>query len=196
MNRPKLAAASAAALLWTCVPPALAQPAGAIEYRVLATSRTATMQKEMQAAAEAGFRFGDVMGGDTAFGGSEVVVIMLKDGAPGSYGYRLLAANRTSTMQRELQQAGDEGYEYRGQTVFTSAFGGSEVVVILERDGRNDDTRFEYRLVATSKTSTLQKELSEAGRAGFDFVGLTVGQTAIGGNEVVAILRRKARPGL
>jgi hypothetical protein len=68
--------------------------------------------------------------------------------------------------------------------------------VILERDGRNDDTRFEYRLVATSKTSTLQKELSEAGRAGFDFVGLTVGQTAIGGNEVVAILRRKARQGL
>jgi hypothetical protein len=29
------------------------------------------MQKEMREAAEAGFRFGDVMGGDTAFGGSE-----------------------------------------------------------------------------------------------------------------------------
>jgi hypothetical protein len=187
----KPAAALPAVLLWTCVSPALAQPGGAIEYRVLATSRTSTMQKEMQAAAEAGFRFGGVMGGDTAFGGSEVVVIMLKDGSPGSYGYRLLAANRTATMQRELQEAGDEGYEYRGQTVFKSAFGGREVVVILERDGRDDDTRFEYRLVATSKTSTLQKELSEAGQAGFDFVGLTVGQTAVGGNEVVAILRRK-----
>ena len=36
------------------------------------------MQKEMSAAAEAGFRFGAVMGGDTSFGGSEVVIIMTK----------------------------------------------------------------------------------------------------------------------
>jgi hypothetical protein len=167
-------------------------PAG-VEYRVLATSKTSTMQKEMQAAAEAGFRFGGVMGGETAFGGSEVVVVMVKDSARGSYGYRLLATNKTSTMQKEMQEAGDAGYEYVGQTVFTSTFGGKEVVVILERDGNAERTRFEYRLLSTKKTSTLQKELSDAGAQGFGFVGLTVADTAVGGNEVVAILRRKAR---
>jgi hypothetical protein len=36
-----------------------------IEYRVLSTTRTSTMQKEMQEAADAGFRFADVMGGST-----------------------------------------------------------------------------------------------------------------------------------
>ena len=95
-----------------------------VEYRVLSTTKTSTMQKEMQEAAEAGFRFADVMGGSTAIGGAEVVVVMTKTAAPGTYEYRLLATNKTSTMQKELQEAGDAGFEYKGQTAFKSAFGG------------------------------------------------------------------------
>ena len=163
-----------------------------VEYRVLATNKTSTMQKEMQEAAEAGFRYVGVMGGETSFGGAEVVVVMMK--APGStgYGYRLLATSKTSTIQKELQAAGDAGFEYCGQTVFKSTFGGKEVVVILERGPDVEKARFEYRLLATSKTSTLQKELAEVGQQGFMLVGLTVAETAMGGAEVVAILRRKA----
>jgi hypothetical protein len=175
--------------------PASAQSSnGNVEYRILATNKTSTMQKEMQEASEAGFRYGGVMGGDTSFGGSEVVVVMVKDGTPPQYDYRLLATSKTSTMQKEMQEAGDAGYEYRGQSVFKSMFGGKEVVVILERDrDAPSKARHEYRLMATKKTSTLQKELAEAGEEGFGFVGLTVAQTAIGGSEVVAILRRAAR---
>lgn len=171
---------------------AQAAPGKAVEYRVLATNRTSTMEKEMQEAAEGGFRFGGVMGGETSFGGSEVVVVMVKDGAPGRFDYRLLATNRTSTMEKEMQEAGDAGFEYQGQSVFKSAFGGKEVVVILgrQRDGAKGP-RYEYRLLATKRTSTLQKELADAGQQRFEFVGLTVAQTAIGGTEVVAILRRK-----
>ena len=168
-----------------------AQGPAPVEYRVLATSKTSTMQKEMQEAAEAGFRFGDVMGGDTAFGGSEVVVIMVRDGNAGKYDYRLLATNKTSTMQKEMQEAGDAGYDYRGQTVFKSAFGGKEVVAILEKAPDANVLRYEYRLLATKKTSTMQKELAQAGEQGFGFVGLTVAKTLVGGEEVVAILRRK-----
>jgi hypothetical protein len=174
-------------------PPAFAQDR--VDYRVVATNKTSTMEKEMNAAAEAGFRFGGVMGGDTAFGGSEVVVVMTKAGVTRArVDYRLLAANRTSTMEKELQQAGDAGYEYKGQSVFKSAFGGREVVVILERDKDAPDAGpSEYRLMATKKTGTLQKELVEAGKDGFHFVGLTVAETLVGGSEVVAILRRTAR---
>lgn len=172
-------------------PSSFAQPAAAVEYRVLATNKTSTMQKEMQEAARAGFRFGDVMGGDTAFGGSEVVVIMVRDGSPGGYDYRLLATNKTSTMQKEMQEAGDAGYDYRGQTIFKSTFGGKEVVAILEKAPDTTIVRYEYRLLATKKTSTLQKELAEAGDQGFGFVGMTVAKTLVGGDEVVAILRRK-----
>ena len=99
--------------------------------------------------------------------------------------YRVLATNK-----KELQEAGDAGFEYKGQTVFSSTFGGKEVVVILEKDRESAAAQWEYKLLATSRTSTMQKELSEAGAQGFAFVGVTVAETALGGKEVVSILRR------
>ena len=35
-------------------------------------------------------------------------------------------------MQKEFQEAADQGFSYRGQTVFETAFGGKETVVIME----------------------------------------------------------------
>lgn len=92
------------------------------------------MEKELNEAAEAGFRFLSVMGGETAVGGKEVVTVMGRsDGTRPRYQYKLVATNKTSTMQRELQEAADQGFEYLGQTVFESMFGGKEVVCILQR---------------------------------------------------------------
>ena len=170
---------------------AVAQTQPVIEYRVLATSKTSTMEKELNQASEAGFQFQAVMGGETEFGGSEVVAVTSRTGTSKSrYRYKLLATSKTSTMQKELQQAAEEGFEYRGQTVFKSAFGGEEVVCILERDTDSAAQRSEYKLVATSKTSTLEKELREAGASGYQVMGMTVGKTALGGKELVAIARR------
>jgi len=180
---------SAAAVAALSVPSrALAQ---SVDYRVLATNKTSTMEKELNEAAEAGFRYQAVMGGDTAIGGSEVVVVVSRMAeAKGRFSYKLLATSKTSTMEKELQQAADAGFEYRGQTVFKSTFGGEEVVCILERDKDSGAERSQYKLLATSKTSTLQKELLDAGRVGYQILGMTVGKTAMGGNELVAILRR------
>ena len=164
-----------------------------ITYKVLATNKTSTSEKEMNESADAGFRFGGCMGGSTAIGGSEVVTIMYRTGPEqkGRYAYKLLATTKTSTMQKEMQEAGDAGYDYKGQTVFQSTFGGKEVIVILELDREQKDRKqYEYKLLATSKTSTMQKELAEAGAAGFEFVGVTVGNSSIGGAEVISILRR------
>ena len=164
---------------------------GTYEYTVLATTRTSTMEREMNEAAEGGYRFQGVMGGETAFGGSEVVAIMMRGaGSAGRYAYRLLATNQTSTMQDEMSESGSDGYDYRGQTVFSSLFGGDEVVVIMERDNDAPLEDFEYLLLATSQTSTLEKELTEAGQRGFEVVGVSVGDTAFGGEEVVVITRR------
>lgn len=192
VQRNTLRAVTAAAVVLCTGAPALAQHQ--FGYRVLSTAKTSTMQKEMQEAADAGYRFADVMGGETAIGGSEVVVVMSRRADPSAWEYRLLATNKTSTMQKELQEAGEAGFDYRGQTQFKSTFGGKEVVVILERP--KDPAariRFQYQLLATTKTSTMQKELTDAAERGFEFVGLTVGKTAMGGDEVVSILRRQAR---
>jgi hypothetical protein len=164
------------------------------DYRVLATNKTSTMEKELNEAASSGFHFEGTMGGESSFGGKEVVVIMSRPkGGPltSKYSYKLLATNRTGTMQKELQAAGDDGYEYNAQTVFQTAFGGQEVVVILERDREKPLRRVEYKLLATQRTSTMEKELQQAGETGFVFVGITVAETALGGKEVVSILRRQ-----
>ncbi len=168
--------------------PAFAQ---AIEYQVLATSKTSTMEKEMNDAGALGFKFLSVMGGGTA-GGQEVVALMQKGGATpeGKYRYKLLATSRTSTMQREMSDASMEGYDYVGQTVFQSAFGGEEVVSLVERAAASE-SQYIYKLVATARTSTLQKELSQLGRDGYSALGLTVGKTALGGSELVVIARKK-----
>lgn len=168
-----------------------AQAKAGYEYRILATNKTSTMEKELNEAAEAGFRFRSVMGGDTAVGGSEVVAIMVRsEEAKGRHGYKLLATSKTSTMEKELQEAADAGFEYVDQTVFKTAFGGQEVVCILERGGEAPAHKPSYKLLATTKTSTLQKELLDAGAAGYQVMGMTVAKTALAGKEIVVILRR------
>jgi hypothetical protein len=163
------------------------------EYRLLATSRTATMEKEMNESADAGYRYAGAMGGETGFAGNEVVVVMVRTGGeqPSPRRYKLLATSKTSTMQKEMQQAGAEGFEYKGQSVFESAFGGKEVAVFMERNTGSEAKKFSYRLLATSRTSTMEKEMRQAGEAGFLLLGVTVAKTAFGGSEVVSILGKE-----
>jgi hypothetical protein len=190
--RPGSLCRSIAVLILLCgsVASPAAQTAVGYRYKLLATNRTSTMEKELNEAAESGYVFEFVMGGGTA-GGNEVVAVMSRpDGSRPRYSYRLLATSRTSTMQKELQEAADAGYEYRGQTIFKSTFGGDEVVCILERDKDATGPRSSYRLLATTRTSTLEKELNEAAAAGYQAVGMTVAKTAMGGQEIVAITRR------
>lgn len=163
-----------------------------MDYRVLATSKTSTMEKELNAAAAEGFVFADAMGGESSFGGSEVIAVMKRDANSATAGrkYKLVATSKTSTLEKELNQAGEEGFNYCGQTVFSSTFGGKEVAVILEFNPESKARRVQYKLAATSKTSTMQKELNQAGEAGFTFLGVVVGKTAFGGNEVISILHK------
>lgn len=186
---------SSFALLALLMAPAISIAAqDKIEYKLLATNRTSTIEKEMNRFSAEGFRFEGTMGGETAGGGNEIVVIMSRRGAGDAtrYSYKVLATKKTSTMQKELSQAGADGFLYSGQSIYDSSFGGREVVVILERvDARK--VAYEYKVQATSRTSTMEKELNEAGRDGFIFCGITVAETAFGGREVVAILRRQAQ---
>jgi hypothetical protein len=157
-------------------------------YKILATNKTSTMEKELNEAAANGWVFSQVMGGDTV-GGHEAVVAMVK-GSGAKRTYKLLATNKTSTMQKELQAIADEGFDYLGQTVYQSSFGGREVIVIMEKVSGAKAHRSTYRLQATTKTSTMEKELNVDGADGFYLVGMTVGKTALGGNEIVSILRK------
>ena len=149
------------------------------EYRLLATSRTSTMEKELNDAAAAGYRLEGTMGGEIK--GGEIITVMRKATGGAQYHYKLLATSRTSTMQKELQEAADEGYDYAGYT------GRGEVIVILEKNvSKPKHKNYDYKLLATSRTSTMQKELDEAAAAGYEFVAV------IKRGEVITFLRKKA----
>lgn len=181
------------AILFCLIFPVFAQEK--MEYQVLATSKTSTMEKELNDFGKEGYYFVGAMGGETSIGGKEAVVLMErpKNGkGSGYFEYALLATNKTSTMQKEMNDAGAKGFLYRGQTVFESRFGGKEVVVFMEKSKENEWLE-EYLLLATSRTGTMQKELATAAADGYIYAGVTVSETAFGGKEVVTILRRRRK---
>jgi hypothetical protein len=105
----------------------------------------------------------------------------------------LLATNRTGTMSDELRDAAARGYRVLARTVTTkldtSLLGGNryELLTIMER-APSPGPAMQYRLLATSRTGTLQDELRAAQADGWELVTLIVR------SEVAAVLE-KPRPG-
>lgn len=140
------------------------------KYLLLATTKTSTMQKEFDEAAARGFRI--AVGSPT--NGSEMALFLERAAQPpNTYKYKLLATSRTGTMQKELNEAADGGFRLLPRTMIAkeSMFGNVEIVCVLEK-APNDGISYEYKLLATSRTGTLQKEALEAQAAGFVIVGM------------------------
>ncbi len=152
-------------------------------FLLLATTRTGTMEKELEEAAAAGYRV--VTGSPTS--GDEMALVLEKVATPpDTYQYLLLATTRTGTMQRELHEAAAEGFRLLPDTMISKSqmFGGDEIVVIMERAPNSSDT-YVYMLLATTFTSTLQAEMAQAIDNGFEVVGM------VSRGEHVLILERR-----
>jgi hypothetical protein len=140
------------------------------KYKLLATTKTSTMQKEVDQSAAQGYRI--LVGSPTS--GSEMALFLSRDGTVKEpYKYKLLATTRTSTMQKELNESAEGGYRLIPSTVIAKPqlFGGVEIVMILERPPVVKK-KYEYKLLATNLTSTLQKEVIQATEAGFAIIGM------------------------
>jgi hypothetical protein len=139
-------------------------------YLLLATTKTSTMQKELDETSDQGYRI--LTGSPTA--GTEMALFLQRIATPPNvYKYRLLATTRTGTMQKELNEAADGGYRLLTSTMIAKKqlIGGIEIVALMERPP-TVERNYEYRVLATNRTGTLQKEASEAQEAGFVIVGM------------------------
>lgn len=155
-------------------------------YLLLAASRTATLQSEIDEAAGTGFRVVAASRADD----SELLVLLER--SEHTYSYRLLATTRTGTLQREIEEAAAAGYRIVPRTVTTKRTVGSlfadsndegELIVIMERSAE-DVAPVQYLVLATSRTGTLQREMSDAVAGGFALVALA------SRDEHVAIFQR------
>jgi hypothetical protein len=149
------------------------------EYLLLATKKTSTMEKELNQAAAAGYRI---------IAGTEMALLLESVAEPPTtYEYQLLATTKTSTMQKELAVAAAQGFRLLPKTMMQKdrMFGGQEIVVVLEK-APGSSQRYEYLLLATTKTSTMQKEITQATEDGYEIVGM------VSRGEHVVIMERPA----
>lgn len=155
-----------------------------LQYKLLATTRTSTMQKEINEAAGQGYRI--IVGAPTS--GSEMVLFLSRDGTTAEpFQYKLLATTRTGTMQKEMSEVARDGFRLIPSTMMAKKqlFGGVEIVMVFERLPK-PSKRYEYRLLATSRTSTMQKEVTEAKNEGFVIVGM------VSRDEHMVVMEREA----
>ena len=153
-------------------------------FLLLATKKTSTMQQELNEASAAGYRI--MTGSPTSQ--IEMAVILERVGTPpNNYEYLLLATTKTSTMQEELGEAASQGFRLMPSTMISKnrAFGGPEIVVLLEKVPGSSQ-KYDYLLLATTRTSTLQKEMSQAIDEGYEVVGM------VSRGEHMVILERPA----
>jgi len=87
--------------------------------------------------------------------------------------FLLLATKKTSTMHKELQEAASQGFRLLPSTMISKnqMFGGPEIVVLLEKVPGTSQ-KYDYLLLATTRTSTLQEEMSQAIEDGYELVGM------------------------
>jgi hypothetical protein len=72
--------------------------------------------------------------------------------------YRVLSTQKTSTLQKEIVQAGNEGFRPIGTGYST---------IVVERDPATEPPRVEYRLVSAKRLGTIEKEVNELAERGF-----------------------------
>ena len=140
-------------------------------YLLLATTRTGTMEKELDEAASLGFR----VVASAPSGGKEVIIFLEKPPQETQqYNYRLLSTTRTGTMQKELAEGAAIGFRFLSRTPICkgSSFGSDEIVLVMEQTEGTVEPRYEYKLLATNRTSTLQREVSTEVSNGFSIAAI------------------------
>ena len=145
------------------------------DYVLLDTERTSTMQRELQDAADNGYRLvpGQGSWGPTA--------ILEKGLDPEPIEYLLLATSKTGTLQDEIDDAATQGYR------LASVLGkGDEAVVVMQRAPGLADPTHEYVVLGTKRAGTMEEELLAAAANGFRLVGQSHYNSA--SSDIVSLL--------
>jgi hypothetical protein len=148
-------------------------------YVVLEVTKLSTFEKELNSAAEQGFRL--VMS-TTSDDGQRVQALMQRaESAPEPYRYRLVATFSTKTGDKEMNAAASEGYRLvphtamvkKGLTIFNT-----NNVVVMERVPAAPSA-FEYFTITAVRTATFHRELKTAVDQGWAVVDMSYGQVLL-----------------
>jgi hypothetical protein len=165
------------------------------EYKVLATNRLSTMKKELEAAAAEGFEFRGITTEDKflPFTYPETIVVMERTVGETKRraDYKFVSTQREKTAQKELDAAVSEGYfpvemvfgaDTNALSVMFGPGASIHVTIVLTRDANNPGAEIgkrEYRFLRTTKVSTMEKEMNQLAKEGFEFHLTSIGSITI-----------------
>jgi hypothetical protein len=151
---------------------------------LLSANQIETLQQELDQAGAKGFHV--VLG--TSRGNSEIVLLLERNlNAAEQHQFKVIATNATTTFQQEVGDIVRQGYRavaFMNKPGFLGI--GTEIVVVMERPV-NPSRYYEYKLLSTSQTSTLESEWRAAAGEGYTTVG------ALPRNEVMVLMEREAK---
>lgn len=108
--------------------------------------------------------------------------------------FRFLATNKVATMEKELNEVAAQGY--RLDRVSKGVLNRDLAVIITRDPATTNAIRYEYKLIATRRAGTMEKELLEAAAQGYELRGMIslfrIGLSSLGGDETTAVLERPA----
>src|SRR5262245_31204551 len=168
---------------------------GKYEYKVLATNKLSTMKKELEAGAAEGFEFRGITTEEKImpFSYPETIVIMerIVGESKRRYDYKFVSTQREKTTQQELDAAVSEGFvpvemvfgeDLNTMRVLFGAGFNFHVTIVLARDANNQGAemgKHEYRFLKTTKVSTMEKEMNQLAKEGFQFHITSIGSMTI-----------------
>ncbi|HEX5083029.1 MAG TPA: hypothetical protein VFY40_13365 [Blastocatellia bacterium] len=181
MNNRLLTITIASLIICFCAHLAVAQGCGSLEYRLIATTKGSTLEKELNELAKQGFRFEKEA---QAIGVSTFIVLASRPlGSTPSqrFEYRIFDIGQFAKQKQELSS---QGFIYRAAMLSSFLLSPGSMVYLLERDIGAPSSSYEYDVIASSKDKKLQTMLNGANSGGFAPV-------AISGATI--LLRRDAR---
>jgi len=167
------------------------------EYKLLATRNASTIQKELDVAASEGYEVRGAMTAGKLFVGTDFVLVLERlagDKTQRSL-YRILTTNsdREIEFKDNLQKAVSEGYRpiklIHQIDVGMGALirpGKSTFLAILSRKAGNGDVsadETEYKLLATMRISTMDKEINQVAKEGYRLSLASLGRMALMARE-------------
>jgi hypothetical protein len=87
--------------------------------------------------------------------------------------FRFISTNKTSTFEKELNDWARQGFRFAS---LSKAFNDTGIGGLLAREKEGEGGKYEYKVLATNKLSTMRKEIEAAAAEGFEFRGITTEQ--------------------
>ena len=87
----------------------------------------------------------------------------------GDESFVILSTKRIQTMEKELTEMANRGYH----VLYGAPTNQVDMALLMDRNA-SGRANFEYKILATSRISTMQKELNEAGAAGYRLLPRTI----------------------